>query len=83
MGCRIKENMDAAKISGLALLGGGILILVAYGLYNVLKSMGKVDPVIFVAAIIILFGIVILTVSTAMDRKSGEEKKIKKEDMEP
>lgn len=83
MGCRIKENMDAAKIVGLAFLGSGILILVAYGLYNILKSMGRVDPVIFIASLIILFGIVILIAATAMDRRSGEEKKIKKEDMEP
>jgi len=75
--------MDTAKLIGLSFLGGGILILVAYGLYNLFENMGRVDPVILIAVLVLLFGIAVLIVATAMDRKSGEEKKIKKEDLEP
>lgn len=77
------ENMGTAKLIGLSFLGGGILILVAYGLYNILKEISSIDPIIFIALLGILFGIAVLIVSTATDRKSEEEKKIKKEDLKP
>ncbi len=75
--------MGTAKLIGLSFLGGGILILVAYGLYNILKEISSIDPIIFIALLGILFGIAVLIVSTATDRKSEEEKKIKKEDLKP
>lgn len=83
MRCIIKENMDNAKLVGLAFLGGGIFLLVAYGLYNIFKAITNIDPIILISLLGILFGAAVLIVATAMDRSSGEEKKIKKEDLEP
>jgi len=83
MRCIIKENMDTAKLVGLAFLGGGIFLLIAYGIYKALENVTSIDPVILISSLAILFGIVVLLIATAMDKKSGEEKKIKKEDLEP
>lgn len=77
------EKMGTGKWIGLAFLGGGLLILVVYGAYNLLREVSNIDPVTFTAVLAILFGIAVLIVSTAMDRKSEEEKKIRKEDLRP
>lgn len=67
--------MDTAKTVGLAFLGGGVFLLIAYGIYKALENITSIDPVVLIAVLAILFGIVVLIVATAMDRKSGEEKK--------
>ncbi|HEC88019.1 MAG TPA: hypothetical protein ENI52_01740 [Thermoplasmata archaeon] len=75
--------MKTGKYVGLAFLGGGFLILIVYGIYNLIKKISGIDPVIFIALIVIIFGIVLLLVSTAMERKSEELEKIRKEDLRP
>ncbi len=71
------------KYIGLAFLGGGFLLLIGYGLYNIFKELTNVDPVVLTAILAIVIGIVILLISTAMDRKSEELKEIKREDLRP
>jgi hypothetical protein len=68
---------------GLACLGGGLLVLLLYGLYGLLKDLGHVDPVVFIGGAGIAAGIIILLVSTAAERTSLDRENIKEEDMKP
>ncbi len=72
--------MDAVKWMGLSLMGSGIFALIIYGIYNMLRSMGHVDPIIFVSAVAILTGIVILLITVIVERMR-EKEKISEEDL--
>ncbi len=77
--------MRIGRMIGLYMLGGGIVILLVYGLYEMLKTMlsTTVDPIIFVAVVAIILGAIVLIVSVIMERKNEELKTIKKEDLKP
>ena len=62
------------KYVGLAMFGGGILLLVGYGIYNLIKEISNINAIVLTAILAIIGGIVILLISTAMDRKSKELK---------
>ena len=66
--------MDAIKLAGLILMGFGFFALVMYGVYNILKEMGSVDPVIFASAAAIFAGILILLISVIVERLREKEK---------
>jgi uncharacterized membrane protein len=66
--------MDAIKWAGLILMGSGFFALVMYGVYNILKEMGSVDPVIFASAAAIFAGILILLISVIVERLREKEK---------
>ena len=77
--------MGIGRMIGLYLLGGGIAILLIYGLYEMLKAMisTTINPIIFIAIVAIILGAVVLLVSTAAERKKEDLKDIKKEDLKP
>lgn len=75
--------MKLGEYAGLALLGGGFLLLILYGIYNLVKEISSVQLVIFISVVAIILGIILLLASTAMERKSEEMEKIKKEDLRP
>lgn len=77
--------MGIRKIIGLYLLGGGIIILLIYGLYEILKAMISIPipPIIFIAAVAIILGASLLIVSTALERRKEELKEVKREDLKP
>ncbi|HEC81822.1 MAG TPA: hypothetical protein ENI42_05315 [Thermoplasmatales archaeon] len=77
--------MGIGKMMGLYLLGGGIVILLIYGLYEMLKVMlsTSINPIIFIAVVAILLGAIVLLISTAAERKKEDLKEIKKEDLKP
>ncbi|MCD6481257.1 MAG: hypothetical protein J7L31_03175 [Thermoplasmata archaeon] len=66
--------MDAIKWAGLILMGSGFFALVMYGVYNILKEMSSVDPVIFASAAAIFAGILILLISVIVERLREKEK---------
>lgn len=75
--------MNRLQMVGLACLGGGLLILLLYGLYDLLKELASVDPVVFIGGAAIAAGVIILLISTAAERTSDDVKNIKKEDLKP
>jgi len=77
--------MGIGRMIGLYMLGGGIVILLVYGLYEMLKTMlsTTVDPIIFVAVVAMILGAIVLIISVIMERKNEELKTIKKEDLKP
>lgn len=60
---------------GFSLFGGGILLMAGYGLYNLMKDL-DVPPVIKMGIIMILFGIMFLFASVALERQQGEDENI-------
>ena len=77
--------MSIGRMMGLYLLGGGIIILAIYGLYEMLRIMlsTPINPIIFIATVAIILGAIVLLISTAAERKKEDLKEIKKEDLKP
>ncbi|RLF24165.1 MAG: hypothetical protein DRN01_07060 [Thermoplasmata archaeon] len=77
--------MSIGRMMGLYLLGGGIIILAIYGLYEMLRVMlsTPINPIIFIAIVAIILGAIVLLISTAAERKKEDLKEIKKEDLKP
>ena len=77
--------MQRIQWIGLASLGGGLLIWLLYGLYNLLKELEtiEVNPIVLIGGVAVAAGIIILLVSTAAERKSNDLEKINKEDLKP
>ncbi|HHH79554.1 MAG TPA: hypothetical protein ENL13_01470 [Thermoplasmatales archaeon] len=77
--------MSIGRMMGLYLLGGGIIILAIYGLYEMLRIMlsTPINPIIFIAIVAIILGAIVLLISTAAERKKEDLKEIKKEDLKP
>ncbi len=74
--------MDTAKVIGLVFLGAGIVGFIVYGLYHLIKEISSVDPVVLTLLSLMITGVVVLLVATALDR--GREKKdIPEEDLRP
>ena len=78
--------MKIGKWVGLSLLGGGILLLLFYGLYHLMINISGIDSIIAIGIIAIVLGSIILIIAViaeqVLDMKE-EKKKIKKEDLEP
>ena len=70
---------------GLTCLGGGLLVWLLYGLYNLLKELAAIDvhPIVFIGGVAVAAGIIILLVSTAAERKSNDVENIREEDLKP
>ncbi|MCD6468418.1 MAG: hypothetical protein J7L32_03800 [Thermoplasmata archaeon] len=77
--------MSIGRMMGLYLLGGGIIMLAIYGLYEMLRIMlsTPINPIIFIAIVAIILGAIVLLISTAAERKKEDLKEIKKEDLKP
>lgn len=74
--------MEVGKVVGLVFLGAGIVGFILYGLYHLIREISSVDPIILTLLSLIMAGIIILLVATALDR--GHEKKdIPEEDLRP
>ena len=72
--------METGKVVGLAFLGAGITGLILYGLYHLIREISSVDPVILTLLALIIIGVLILLIATALDR--GREKEdISEEDL--
>jgi len=75
--------MQKIKTAGLCLLVGGILLILLYGIYEMVKELAEVNLVVLISILAILAGFLLLLISVVMDRKSKELDRISKEDMEP
>ncbi len=75
--------MQIGRILGLYLLGGGIIILLIYGLYEILKTITFIDPIVFISVTAIVLGSIILITSLIVERKGEDVNKIDKEDLKP
>ena len=66
--------MSIGRMMGLYLLGGGIIILAIYGLYEMLRIMlsTPINPIIFIAIVAIILGAIVLLISTAAERKKED-----------
>jgi len=78
--------MGNGKTIGLFFFFGGILLLLVYGLYQIVQEINGVDPFIAVGAGAIIIGIIVLIISVLFEQSDDMKKRkqeIKKEDFEP
>jgi len=78
--------MSTGKTIGLFLFFGGILLLLVYGLYQIVQEISGIDPFIAVGAGAILIGVIVLIISILFEQSDDMKKRkqeIKKEDFEP
>ena len=79
--------MDSGKTLGMILFIGGIILLIAYGLYlGIEELMNSLDLISGILIGLILTGLIVIIVSIVIEqRKDTKEtmKDIKKEDLEP
>ena len=78
--------MSNGKKIGMVLFVGGIIILIAYGLFLGFQNIERVDYIIAIGAGTIIIGILTLLISIIIEQRKDTEKmkgEISKEDMEP
>ncbi len=80
--------MSNGKTIGMIIFVAGIIILLAYGLYQGFEnlSLEKIDAVIALGVVAIVIGIIVLFISIIIEQQEGKKKmkeEIKKEDLEP
>jgi len=80
--------MKYAKLIGMGFFVAGIILLIAYGLYEGFRniSLEDIDIIVSISILVILLGLVILFISILFEQKEGKKKlkqDIKKEDLEP
>jgi len=80
--------MKYGKITGMSLFVCGLIILLAYGLYQDFKSLNleEIDIVIGIGVAAVIVGLLILFVSIVIEQQKDKKKmkeEIKKEDLEP
>lgn len=78
--------MSNGKTIGLVLFVGGIIILIAYGLFLGFQNIESVDYIIAIGAGTIIIGILTLLISIIIEQREDTKKmkeEISKEDLEP
>jgi len=78
--------MNNGKTIGMVLFVGGIIILIAYGLFLGFQNIESVDYIIAIGAGTIIIGILTLLISIIIEQREDTKKmkeEISKEDLEP
>ena len=78
--------MSNGKTIGLVLFVGGIIILIAYGLFLGFQNIESVDYIIAIGAGTIIIGILTMLISIIIEQREDTKKmkeEISKEDLEP
>ena len=78
--------MSKGKLIGLFLFAGGILLLLIYGLYQIVQEISGIDAIVAIGSGAIVIGIIVLIISIIFEQSSDmkqRKKEIKKEDLEP
>ncbi len=78
--------MSNGKTIGMVLFVGGIIILIAYGLFLGFQNIESVDYIIAIGAGTIIIGILTLLISIIIEQREDTKKmkeEISKEDLEP
>jgi low affinity Fe/Cu permease len=78
--------MNNGKTVGMVLFVGGIIILIAYGLFLGFQNIESIDYIIAIGAGAIIIGILTLLISIIIEQREDTKKmkeEISKEDLEP
>ena len=78
--------MSNGKTIGMILFVGGIILLIAYGIYQGFQEIEIIDPVIAIGVGAIILGFLALLVSIVIEQRKDTKKmkeEISKEDLEP
>jgi uncharacterized membrane protein len=78
--------MGNGKTIGMTLFVGGIILLIAYGLYQGIRNIKEIDIVIFIGAMAIIIGLLLLLITIVMEQRRDTKrmkKEIRKEELEP
>ena len=78
--------MSNGKTIGMILFVGGIILLIAYGIYQGFQKIEIIDPVIAIGVGAIILGFLALLVSIVIEQRKDTKKmkeEISKEDLEP
>ena len=78
--------MSNGKTIGMVLFVGGIIILIAYGLFLGFQNIESVDYIIAIGAGTIIIGILTLLISIIIEQREDTKKmkeEISKEDLKP
>lgn len=78
--------MTNEKTVGMVLFVIGIIILVAYGIYQEFQNMEIIDPIIAIGIGAMIIGLLVLFISIFIEQQKGKKKmeeEISKEDLEP
>jgi len=78
--------MSNGKTIGMVLFVGGIIILIAYGLFLGFQNIESIDYIIAIGAGALIIGILTMLISIIIEQRKDEKKikgEISKEDLEP
>jgi len=78
--------MDNGKTIGMILFVGGIILLIAYGIYQGFQEIEIIDPIIAIGVGAIILGFLALLISIVVEQRKDTKKmkeEISKEDLEP
>jgi len=78
--------MSNGKTIGMILFVGGIILLIAYGIYQGFQEIEIIDPVIAIGFGAIILGFLALLISIVIEQRKDAKKmkeEISKEDLEP
>ena len=78
--------MSNGKTIGIILFVGGIILLIAYGIYQGFQEIEIIDPIIAIGVGAIILGFLALLVSIVIEQRRDTKKmkeEISKEDLEP
>jgi len=78
--------MSNGKTVGMVLFVGGIIILIAYGLFLGFQNIESIDYIIAIGAGTIIIGILTMLISIIIEQREDTKKmkeEISKEDLEP
>jgi len=79
-------NMNNGKTIGMILFVGGIILLIAYGIYQGFQEIEIIDPIIAIGVGAIILGFLALLISIVVEQRRDTKKmreEIKEEDLEP
>jgi len=78
--------MNNGKTFGLYLFVGGIILLILYGLYQIVQEISGIDIIVALGLGAIALGAIVLIMSIIFEQSNDMKKRkeeIKKEDLEP
>ena len=78
--------MSNGKTIGMILFVGGIILLIAYGIYQGFQEIEIIDPIIAIGVGAIILGFLALLISIVVEQRRDAKKmreEIKEEDLEP
>ncbi len=78
--------MANEKTIGMVLFVIGIIILVAYSIYQEFQDIEIIDPIIAIGVGAVIIGLLVLFISITIEQQKGKKKmkeEISKEDLEP